>query len=109
MGHTPKYYSHDGDETNEPLYASEFVPHWPYRHDGGASSGLEGDKEEYPDEENGNDADRKGDEEPDTPARLGSHVLEGDDVLRRSNGGGSATNVRSEGDAKDEGFGKIGV
>ena len=70
---------------------------------------MEGDKEEYPDEENGDDADGEGDEEPDAPARLGSHVLEGDDVLRRSDGGGSAANIRSKGDAEDEGFGEIGV
>ena len=93
MGDTPKYYSHDGDQANEPLYAGELVLHRSYRHDGGVSSWVEGDKEEYPDEQNGDDANGEGDEEPDAPARLGSHVLEGDDVLRRSDGGGSAANV----------------
>ena len=109
MCHTPKDDGHDGDSANEPLYACEFVLHWPYRHDGGASSWLEGDKEEYPDEENGDDADGEGDEEPDAPARLRSHVLEGDYVLRGSDGGGSAANVGGQGDAENEGFGEVGV
>ena len=74
-----------------------------------AFAGLESDQEEYPDEKDGDDADGKGDEEPDAPARLGAHVLKGDDVLRRSDWGGSAANVGCKGDAKNKGFGEVGV
>ena len=49
MRHTPKYYSYDGNPTDEPLYAGEFVLHRPYWHDGGAFSWLECDEEEGPD------------------------------------------------------------
>ena len=96
MGYAPKDYSYDGDSANEPLYAGELVSHRPYWYDGGAFSGLKGDKEEYPNEEDGDDADGESDEEPDTPAGLGAHVLECDNVLRRSDGGCCAANIRSE-------------
>ena len=96
MGYTPKDYSHNRDPANEPLYTSEFVLHRSDWYDGGPLSGLEGDKEEYPDKENGDDTNGESDEEPDTPAGLGTHVLECDNVLWRSNGGGGATNIGSE-------------
>ena len=109
MGHAPEDNGHDGDAADKPLHARELVLHRPDRHDGGASSGLEGDEEEDPDEENGDDADGEGDEEPDAPAGLRPHVLEGDDVLWGSDGGGGAANVGGQGDAEDEGFGEIGI
>lgn len=109
MCHTPEYYSNDGNSTNEPLYAGKLILHRPYWHDCGAFSWLEGDKKEYPDKEYGDNADGEGDKEPDTPAWLRPHVLECDDILRRSDGGGGAANVRGEGDAENEGFGEIGV
>lgn len=96
VGYTPKDYSHNGDPANEPLYTSESVLHGSDWYDGGPLSGLEGDKEEYPDEENGDDTNGESDEEPDTPARLGTHVLKCNNVLRRGNGGGCATNIGSE-------------
>lgn len=104
MRHAPKYYSYDGNSANKPLYAGELVLHRPYWHDGGTFSGLEGDKEEYPDEEDGDNADGESDEEPDTPARLRAHVLECDNVLRRSDWGGCAAYISSESYAEDEGF-----
>ncbi len=94
MCDAPQYYGDDGDHTDEILYAGEFVFHWPYRYDRGAFSGLEGDEEECPDEKDRDDADGENDEEPDAPAGLGPHILERDDVLRRSNWGGSTANVR---------------
>ena len=107
--HAPQDYGHDGDDADEPLNPGEFVFHGPDRHDGGTLSGLEGDQEEYPDEEYRRNADGEGDEEPDPPARLRPHVFKGDDVLWRSDGGGSAANVRGKRDTQDEGFGEIRI
>ena len=107
--HAPQDDRHNRDPADEPLDACELVLHGPDRHDGGAFSRLEGDEEEDPDEEDGDDADGEGDEEPDAPARLRPHVLQGDYVLRGSDGGGGAADVGGQGDAENEGFGEVGV
>lgn len=109
MGDAPEHYSDDGDHADEILYAREFIFHWPYWHDRGAFSGLEGDEEEYPDEKDREDADGKNDEEPDAPAGLGPHVLEGDDVLRGSDGGSSTANVGRQSNSENESFREVGV
>jgi hypothetical protein len=78
-------------------------------HNGGVATRLEGYKEQEPDEQDGDYADGQSNEEPHSPRRLRIHVLKGDKVLRRGDGGGGTANVRGEGDAEDEGFGHVGV
>lgn len=63
------------DGADKPLHASEAVFHVSDGHDGRAFARLEGDEEENPDQEDGDDADGQGDEEPGTPAGFGFHVL----------------------------------
>lgn len=93
MRDAPEHYSDHGDHTDKILYAGESVFHWPYWHDRGAFSGLEGDEEEDPDKKDRDDADGEYHKEPDAPAGLGPHVLESDDVLRRSDRGSSTADV----------------
>lgn len=75
MRDAPEDYRAEGDGADEPLHAGEAVLHGPDGDDGRAFPWLEGDEEEDPDEENGDDADGEGDEEPGAPAGLGLHVL----------------------------------
>ena len=101
MCYTPEHNRNDSHYADEILYTGKSVlhrSHWDYR---GAFPRLKGYEKEYPDEQDGNYTDRKSDEEPFTPAGLRSHVLEGDDVLRRSNGRCSTTNVCGEGNAEN--------
>ncbi len=81
------------DAADEPLHAGEAVFHGADGDDGRAFAGLEGEEEEHPDQEDGDDADGERDEEPCYPAGFGGHVLQGDDVLRRGDGGGGAADV----------------
>ena len=109
MGNAPKHYCDQRDDTDEPLHSAELVFHRPYRHNRRPFAGLERNQKEYPDEQDGDDADGERDKKPDTPTRLRSHVLESDDVLRGCNGRSSTPNIGREGNTKDEGFGEVGV
>ena len=63
----------DGRQRNngyEPLDAGEFVFHGSYGHDCGIPAWLESHEEQDPDQEDGDDADWKRNEEPDAPAWL---------------------------------------
>ncbi len=102
----PEHDCEDSDAADEPLHAGEFVLDGADGHNGGAFAGLEGDKEEEPDEEDGDDADGQGDKEPDAPAWLGTHVLEGNDVLGGGDWGGGTADVGGKCDAEDKSFGK---
>ena len=109
VGDAPEDDGDHGDAADEPLDAGEFVLHRTDGHDGGASAGPEGHQEQDPDQEDGDDADRKGDEEPSAPAWLWAHVLEGDNVLGGGDGRGGAADVGGQGNAENEGFGEGGV
>ena len=58
MRHAPEDDGEDRDHADEPLYTREFVLHGPYGHDGSAFSGLKGDQEESPDEQDRDYANR---------------------------------------------------
>ena len=75
MTQAPKHDRHHRHNGDEPLDPGEFIFHRADGNDGGVSPWLEGDEEEKPDEEDGDDADGEGDEEPDAPPRLRRHVL----------------------------------
>lgn len=93
MGDAPQSDCDERDDGDEPLDAGEAVFHAPDWHDRGSSAGVKGDQEQSPDQKDRDDADGERDEEPDSPGRLGVHVQEGDEVLRRSDRGGGATDV----------------
>lgn len=105
VGEAPEEDGEDGDEGDEPLEGREAVSHWSDRDDGCAAVRVECDEEEDPDQEERDDAYWKGDEEPDAPARLRFHILEGNEVLRASDRGGSTADVGREGDAEEKGLG----
>lgn len=109
MRNAPESDGGDCHGADEPLHASKFVLH---RSDGyydGSLPGLECDKEQNPNQDKGDDTNREGDEEPSTPARLGSHVFESNDILGRGNGRCRAANVGRKGNPKDKRFGKARI
>ena len=81
MSNTPQNNSNNRDNADEPLNSGEFVFHRPNRNDGSTFTWLERNKKQEPYQENGNDADGESNKEPNTPARLRAHVLEGNDIL----------------------------
>lgn len=75
VAETPEQNCNDGDDGDEPLNSGELVFHRADRDDGRVAAGAESDEQQYPDEQDGDDADGQGDEEPDAPAGLRGHVL----------------------------------
>lgn len=68
----------DGNQSynrDKVLYSSKLVLHGTNRNDGGIAARAEGHKEEDPDEEDADYADRQGDEKPGSPAWLRLHIL----------------------------------
>ncbi|KAI6853352.1 SPX domain-containing protein [Hortaea werneckii] len=88
-----------------PIGGCEAVFHWSDRDDGCAAVGTECNEEEDPDQEKRDDAHWEGDEEPDAPARLRFHILEGNEVLRAGDGGGGTADIGGEGDAEEKSLG----
>ena len=97
---TPEYDGEKGGYRDEPLNAGEAILHRSDGDDGSVATWTEGNEEQQPDQYDRDDADWQCDEEPDTPAGRRVHVLESDQVLRRSDRRGSTANVACKSDSK---------
>lgn len=106
---TPQHDSDDSDSADEPLDTSELVLHGADRHNSRALAWLEGEDQQTPDQQDRDDAHRQSDEEPDTPRRLRVHVLKSNEVLRRSNGRRSASDIGGQGDTEEQGLGHVRI
>lgn len=109
MANTPKHDCQKSDESDEVLNSGEAVFHGPNRNDGGVAARTECEQEKNPDQDDGNDADGKGDEEPNAPSWRGVHVLESDQVLRRGDWRSSSANIAGKSNTQKEGLCHVGV
>ena len=78
---TPERNRAERDGDDEPLRGRVAFPNRPDRHDDGAPAGPQPYHELEPDGEDGENAHRHRNEEPDAPAGNGRHVLQRDQVL----------------------------
>lgn len=102
----PQADGRQGDNTNKILDAGKPVLDRSDGNNGRAAAWVEGDDQETPDQQNGDDANRQGYEEPRAPTDAGMHVLERDDVLRRGNWRRGSPDIGGESNSQDNGFRK---
>ena len=108
MRGAPQTDSGNAHNSDEPLHTREAVLNGADGHNGCPLARLETHQEKSPDHDQGNDAHGDDDEEPLTPRRRGLHDTDCNDVLGRCNRRQHSSDIGSERDAHDDGFGHVG-